>query len=553
MTDQTRQRLIIAAILVLVWVVIDWFTLDVGLVKPVVLGAGSLEVQSNADGAEVLLDGIPKGTTPVTLPELLAGTYTLLVRHRFHPPHVSEVQIERGSDQRLEIRVVPAFGTLMLATNPEGAAITVDGERLADVTPTTLEQIVAGEHEVKFEMFGRATKIETIALLPNQRREFVAELNRVDMSEVTVRPDPANARVRFIQVPVEYTPAVRVPVGDYQIEVAARGYATSSQTHRLRKGVNVIDVTLERNRGTLTVNVTPADAKVTVRIADTANIVDYERDMRIPTGRVEVRVRKAGYRTVLRPVNLDTGGRRVNVRLERFDVAPGQTLQDDLDAGGKGPWVIIVPTGGAQIGEPDGDGMTALAQHTVEFDQPFAMGVTEITLGDFRRFTGSMGVDLPDVKGMATDNHPVANVSWHEAVAYTEWLTRQTGNIYRLPTEREWAYVARRGAAVGGVCELGNTADRSLQKVFRQWEVSDCDDGYVRSAPVGSYRANELGLHDMLGNVKEWVSDCGVGGCSSRIARGSAWNSAADDLRLTYRESYDRPADTRGFRVLREL
>ena len=57
----------------------------------------------------------------------------------------------------------------------------------------------------------------------------------------------------------------------------------------------------------------------------------------------------------------------------------------------------------------------------------------------------------------------------------------------------------------------------------------------------------------MLGNVKEWVSDCGLGGCSSRIARGSAWNSAGDDLRLTYRESYDRPADTRGFRVLREL
>ncbi|MEE8245178.1 MAG: SUMF1/EgtB/PvdO family nonheme iron enzyme, partial [Pseudomonadales bacterium] len=105
----------------------------------------------------------------------------------------------------------------------------------------------------------------------------------------------------------------------------------------------------------------------------------------------------------------------------------------------------------------------------------------------------------------------------------------------------------------GEVCELGNTADRSLQKVFRQWQVSDCDDGYDRSAPVGSYRANELGLHGMLGNVKEWVSDCGVGGCSSRIARGSAWNSAADDLRSTYRESYDRPADTRGFRVLREL
>ncbi len=545
--------MIIAATLVVMLGVVDWLTLDVGLVKPIVLGAGSLEVMSNVDGVEVLLDGVPKGKAPILMPRLLTGTYTLLVQNRFHPPHVSTVRIERGMAHQVVIQLEPAFGVLVLASNPAGAAITLDGERLAKVTPVTLEHVVAGEHEVIFEIFGRKTMTEAVTLLPDERAEVVAELNRLDMSEVTVRPNPTHANVRFLEVPVAYAPGVRVPVGDYAIEVAARGYATNVQTHRLRKGVNTIDVTLVRNRGALTVNVIPADANVSVRIGNAAEIIAYERGMRLPTGRIEVRVQKAGFRSILKPVTLDAGGRTMALQLERFDVTAGQTLQDDLDAGGKAPWVIIVPTGRVQIGEPDGDGMSALAKRTVEIDQPFAMGITEVTLGQFRHYANSMGVEVPRVKGMDTDEHPIANVSWGEAVGYAQWLTRQTGNIYRLPSEHEWAYVAMRGDATGQVCDLGNTADRSLGKVFREWQTADCDDGHTRSAPVGSYQANELGLYDMLGNVKEWVSDCGVGGCSSRIARGSAWNSVEDDLRLTYRESYDRPSDTRGFRIVREL
>jgi len=70
---------------------------------------------------------------------------------------------------------------------------------------------------------------------------------------------------------------------------------------------------------------------------------------------------------------------------------------------------------------------------------------------------------------------------------------------------------------------------------------------------VGSYKANQLGVQDLLGNLSEWVSDCGYGGCGTHIARGSAWDSAAGDLRLTLRDSHSRPSDTRGFRVVREL
>ncbi|MXW51546.1 MAG: formylglycine-generating enzyme family protein, partial [Gammaproteobacteria bacterium] len=214
---------------------------------------------------------------------------------------------------------------------------------------------------------------------------------------------------------------------------------------------------------------------------------------------------------------------------------------------------VVVPAGKANIGAADGDGMRALPAQAVLIDEPFAVAINEVSLGDFRRYAEAMNLSLPTAKGMDSGRHPVVNVSWREAVGYADWLSRETGKLYRLPDEREWAYVASRWASPAAPCQRGNIADRSLGQVFRQWQVIDCDDGFVRSAPIGSFQANALGVHDLFGNVAEWVNDCGPSGCGSHIARGSAWDSAGDELKPAFRESYDRPSDTRGFRVVREL
>ncbi len=547
-----RRWLVGVAALAVVWAAADWMTLEVGVLKPLVLGAGSLRVEANAEGAQVRLNGVLRGETPLSVNTVLAGRHRLLVEHRFHPPSASEIEIRRGQHLQVPVVLAPAHGGLLIASNPVGASVTLNGERLDEPTPVELEPLVAGRHEVALELFGRETVNETVEVLPGERHELIVELNRVAMSELRVRTRPGSAAVRLLEGPVPYRPGVRLPVGVYRIEVAAEGYRSKTQSHRLRKGVNLIDVTLERRVGLLRLELTPSDANVGVRVGS-GGFQAFEPGAPLPVGPVALRVRKAGYRTELLQFHLAEAGRTVRIVLERYQVSGGESLQDALASGGMAPKLVVVPAGKADIGAVGGDGMRALPAQEALIGEPFALGVHEVSLGDYRRYAQAMNLSLPTAKGMDSDRHPVVKVSWREAVGYADWLSRETGKLYRLPNEREWAYAASRWASQATPCLRGNIADRSLGQVFRQWQVIDCDDGFVRSAPVGSFKANALGVHDLFGNVAEWVNDCGPSGCGSHIARGSAWDSTGDELAVSFRESYDRPSDTRGFRVVREL
>jgi formylglycine-generating enzyme required for sulfatase activity len=114
-----------------------------------------------------------------------------------------------------------------------------------------------------------------------------------------------------------------------------------------------------------------------------------------------------------------------------------------------------------------------------------------------------------------TDEHPVVHVSWNDCKAFCDWLSRKEKRAYRLPTEAEWEYACRAGTptrfSTGDAPEslkgYANIADRSAGQRFRDWPVADFEDGYVHTAPAGSFKASAFGLHDMHGNVWEWCAD----------------------------------------------
>ena len=173
-------------------------------------------------------------------------------------------------------------------------------------------------------------------------------------------------------------------------------------------------------------------------------------------------------------------------------------------------------------------------------------------------------------------DHPVTCVSWNDAKAYVDWLNATTSGGFRLPSEAEWEYALSGGVGSawsfdGGereLCKYGNGADRSTaSELF--WSNDRCSDGHERTAPVGSYEANRHGIHDMHGNVGEWIEDCWhaaleevprdgdawTSDCDSkkRVMRGGSWYHSAEILQSKHRYWFEREYrdNTTGFRVAR--
>ncbi len=154
---------------------------------------------------------------------------------------------------------------------------------------------------------------------------------------------------------------------------------------------------------------------------------------------------------------------------------------------------------------------------------------------------GGCGGYRPWVEGRGRGHRPVINVSWEDAHEYVRWLSRETGEDYRLLTEAEWEYVARAGTTMArywgesepGQCRYANGYDRTMhQELGGYFDPASCANGYVRTAPVGMFEPNGFGLYDVLGNVWEWTQDCWNESYSGAPADGSAWRSGDCSLRV---------------------
>jgi formylglycine-generating enzyme required for sulfatase activity len=262
-------------------------------------------------------------------------------------------------------------------------------------------------------------------------------------------------------------------------------------------------------------------------------------------------------------------------------------------------------------------------QHRVQITRPFYLGTTEVTVGQFRKVVESAGYkteaerdgyggfgwneaagkfEVRDPKYTwrftgfeQTDEHPVVNVSWNDAINYCNELSKleglepyyevsgdrvsiRGGAGYRLPTEAEWEYACRAGTTTRywsgddpETLAVENVADATLKakgSTFADWKAITGRDGYVFTAPVGRSKANSFGLYDMHGNVWEWCGDGykpdyykgspaddprGPVGSSLRVYRGGGWDSDPRLARSAYRDG-DTPAvrvSSLGFRLAR--
>jgi formylglycine-generating enzyme required for sulfatase activity len=272
---------------------------------------------------------------------------------------------------------------------------------------------------------------------------------------------------------------------------------------------------------------------------------------------------------------------------------PGTVIRDCPTC----PSLTVLPAGRFKQGSAEsGSASFEKPLHWVTISRPLAMSTNVVTVDEFHQFIaatgrGMQGCDTYDGEWkhrpmnswenpgfVQTGTHPVTCASWNDAEAYARWLSTETGHRYRLPSASEWEYAARAGGEAvqpwssdgSGACANANVADESAAHRYPGWAVFACDDGYVYTAPVGSFKTNSLGLNDMLGNVFQWTEDCwhadytGApidgsartdGNCSEHELRGGSWFSTPAYVRANYRNHFaaDYRTSSVGIRLVRDI
>lgn len=265
----------------------------------------------------------------------------------------------------------------------------------------------------------------------------------------------------------------------------------------------------------------------------------------------------------LKPASRPEAVDKPEIKVAAIDPTSTPSAAEEFTECDSCPTMVALPEGRFQMGSTDGD-RSEQPVREVAIDRPIAIGKYEVTLAEWHACASAGFCRRIGDPESGDEKRPVQNVSWADAETFVAWLKRETGEVYRLPTEAEWEYAARGGEQTkfwwGDSFEEGRA------------NCADCGGAWDRKRPsdIGVHGPNPFGLHDMHGGVSEWVADCWVANysdapengaarslsfCPQRVLRGGSWRSEADDITASSRFQYDAQVSyyTNGFRVARDL
>ena len=557
--------------------------------------------------ARVEIDGEEVGVTPLERLEIEAGQHSLRVTAERYLPFEDSIEITgMGLGQRAEITLQPAWGTLILASEPSGAVVVLDGEEIGS-TPLRAE-LLNGSYSIELRKTGWKPAQLDVAMAAGEKVEPPpVRLEKADaLVELTTSPAGANVTVDEQyrgQTPMTLTLS---PNRDHKLTVSKAGFAAATRTVRPGEGgKESLHIDLKPQYGIVFVITRPAGATLKV---DGKSQGSASQRLRLTTAPHRIEITKPGYAAFSTTVTPSSGeSKRVEVRLEKIGEAsqsasavPEPTVKA---AAGALRLIKIADPARFKVGASrrEAGRRSNETLHSVELTRSFYIGEKEVTNAEFRRFdaqhdSGSeRGVDLsgPDM--------PVVSVSWDDAARYMNWLSQQDGlspvyvekngimvaklpiaDGYRLPTEAEWVYAARYeggrlsqdqalkypwGVGLPPPPNSGNYADRTAAAQL-PLTISGYSDGALFAAPVGNYAPNKTGLYDLGGNVAEWCHDyydvytgndnrvltdpTGPATGKFHVVRGSSWrHGSVTELRLSYRDYALKPRNDLGLRVAR--
>ncbi len=490
------------------------------------------------EGASVLINGTRIGSTPINNYTVKYGAHKLSIKH----PHY--IEISKTLDVATDISAQQHFilkrgkGAVSIFSDPENAVIFIDDTRLDTKTPYTLNDLATGNHVIRLEHKGFFTKEVSIDLQTDKVEKLVLNLKpQVDHEQFLT---PQQKKIRSL---------LKAAALDFQ-DNRLTSPEENSAYNKYLKVIEISPQNQEAKNGIL---------RIAQRYTDLAENAIIQKN----------HIKASNYLAIAKKINPKLKKyKEINSQLAKSinrSFSIGEKFNDRLANGSKGPEMVVIPAGSFHMGDITGKGLkNEQPVHKVTIAKNFAIGTKEVTFEEYDRFAKAMGAPLPNDSGWGRGTRPVIYVDWNYAKAYTIWLSKQTGYKYRLPSEAEWEYAAR------AKTETAYTWGDELVMDMANCKSCKSDRSHNKTTPTGTYKSNNFGVHDMLGNVWEWVEDCWNdtyeyaptdgsprlnGKCSQRVLRGGSWLNQAKSIRSASRSRDKKVSHFYffGFRVVREL
>jgi formylglycine-generating enzyme required for sulfatase activity len=568
---------------------------------PGLLDVVSLPVQD----AEVRVDGSVIGKTPLASIEIEEGRHKLSVAAQRYLPNLQSIEIQgMGVRQRIEVVLQPGWGSLRIESKPDGADVWLKGAVVGQ-TPLQIEPM-GGVYTIELRKDGWKPILDKIKIEPGETVKMLQfALQKVEgVLELTSRPSGASVMLNGEFRGQTPTSLSIIQKKDHQLSLSRSGFITVSRSIRIIEAkVQHVDIQLEPEYGIVFITSQPADAKLTV---DGKVMGAASRRLRLTTLPHRIVITRAGYepfKTTLTPTAGVSKKLDVQLKSNRQTMAAAKSTEIKT-AEGQVLHRILLPEPvqfqmGASRREPGR--RSNESQYPVELTRTFYVSEKEVTNAEFQKFQQGHNSGSESSFDLNERDQPVVSVQWDDAAAYLYWLSEKDGlppayeekdgkmvvivpitTGYRLPTEAEWAFIARYegGNPVNGKPlkypwgndrfppkKSGNYADSSAANSL-PLTIKGYTDGYRATAPVGRFPANSVGIYDLGGNVSEWCHDyydvysggqtkvlrdpTGPATGKYHVVRGAGWrHGSIRELRLSYRDYAEKPRNDIGFRIAR--
>jgi len=561
---------------------------------------GKVTFTSDPIGAQVTLDEETLGTTPLTLQAVTAGARRL----RVSAPRYQTVELPievtgRGIEQKVNTSLPPDWAEITITSEPI-TDVWLDGEPTG--TSNSMLEILSGEHTVTLKAPGYRDHELTLNVIAG----VAQSLGPIDLipadGVIDLSSEPSGANVSVDGVFQGRTPLQLSlsPNREHRVQLTKAGYQRTRTAVELKQGESQQrHIALRPELGDISFEILPVDAELVIN----GRVVGRgSQTLSLPAVEQRVEVRLEGYaRERLKVVSRVGLQQAISVTLLTEAAARKAALTAEITSALGQTLVLVDP-----IAEPTNEFVMGASrrepgrranevEHPVKLERAFYIATTETTNAQFRLFQESHSSGQIEGNSLNREHQPVANVSWQQAAQFCNWLSRKEGlapfyreqqgivtgfnpssSGYRLPSEAEWAYVARLhgdslrrftwGNDFPPSSPVVNVADNTSALVTGRI-LNGYADGHIVSANVASFPATSRGLFDLGGNVSEWVHDVyTIPSANAELAvdplgqqsgdnytlRGGSWAlSRLSELRASYRDYGAAGRDDVGFRIAR--